>query len=170
MSLIRATEDILNQLTFTVNHLSSEEFTEPLNTLNNSTIGQHFRHTIEFFHILINAVEAGMVNYDNRNHDKTVETNQKVALKAIEYVRQNISIFEENVNLELSASYTEDGIEIFTIPTNLFRELAYNIEHAVHHMAIIKIGLLQLKPSLKIPKTFGVAVSTIRHQSQTVNR
>ncbi len=31
--------------------------------------------------------------------------------------------------------------KIFTVPTNFEREMVYNIEHAIHHMAIIRIAL-----------------------------
>jgi hypothetical protein len=44
------------------------------------------------------------------------------------------------------------------------RELVYNIEHVVHHMALVKIGLKELLPDLDLPDDFGVAVSTIRYQ------
>jgi len=49
------------------------------------------------------------------------------------------------------------------IKTNALRELAYNIEHAIHHMAIIKIGINEVSPYILLPSAFGVASSTIRH-------
>ncbi len=50
------------------------------------------------------------------------------------------------------------------IASNFYRELIYNIEHAVHHMAIMKIGVLEVAPYVSMPLDFGVAVSTIRHK------
>ena len=50
--------------------------------------------------------------------------------------------------------------------SNLDRELVYNIEHAIHHMALIKIGIKEVAPQLQLPEGFGVANSTIRHKKQ----
>ena len=44
------------------------------------------------------------------------------------------------------------ALEIFTtISTNYFRELTYNIEHAIHHMAIMKIGVREVAPYVTLP-------------------
>jgi hypothetical protein len=56
--------------------------------------------------------------------------------------------------------------ECITIETNYFRELTYNIEHAVHHMAIMKIGIREVAGQVVIPTSFGVATSTIRYREQ----
>jgi len=47
----------------------------------------------------------------------------------------------------------------------LHRELQYNIEHAVHHLAIIKIGVKTLEDSFKLDDNFGIAASTIRNKN-----
>jgi hypothetical protein len=39
----------------------------------------------------------------------------------------------------------------------------YNVEHAIHHMALIKVGLKEVCPAVKIPADFGVAVSTVKY-------
>ena len=50
------------------------------------------------------------------------------------------------------------------VESTLERELVYNIEHAVHHMAMIKIGLRQIAPEILIDKNFGVAQSTVNNR------
>lgn len=55
------------------------------------------------------------------------------------------------------------------ITTNLYRELIYNLEHAVHHMAIMKIAMPEIAPYIVLPPDFGIALSTIQyHKNQTV--
>lgn len=40
----------------------------------------------------------------------------------------------------------------------------YNIEHTIHHLALIKVGLKLVYPDLDLPNHFGVAPSTIKFQ------
>ena len=65
----------------------------------------------------------------------------------------------------LQQGTTETTLEI---ETNYERELLYNLEHSIHHQALIKVALLQLQ-SVEIPENFGVAQSTIVYrESQCV--
>jgi hypothetical protein len=54
--------------------------------------------------------------------------------------------------------------EVVTVNTNYYRELLYNMDHAIHHCAIIRIGLMSFD-HVSIPEGFGIAPSTIRHRS-----
>lgn len=51
------------------------------------------------------------------------------------------------------------GIPTF-IETNYFREVLYNLEHCIHHQALIKVALLNFN-YIQISETFGIAPSTI---------
>ena len=51
-----------------------------------------------------------------------------------------------------------------SISSTVAREVNYNIEHCIHHMALIKIGLKIIKPSLALSPSFGVAASTLQHR------
>ena len=48
--------------------------------------------------------------------------------------------------------------------TSLNRELTYNNEHAIHHMAILRIALMQESMNVSISENFGVANSTIKYR------
>ena len=50
--------------------------------------------------------------------------------------------------------------EELRIESNYFRELLYNLEHCIHHQALIKVAILQVE-SITIGRDFGVARSTI---------
>jgi hypothetical protein len=54
--------------------------------------------------------------------------------------------------------------EIVTVNTNYYRELLYNMDHAIHHCALIRIGLMRFH-QVNIPNGFGIAPSTIRHRT-----
>lgn len=168
MQLVRACDSILDQLEDAVTQMSADDFSRPSAALSNSTIGQHLRHTIEFFLCLENGFGAGVINYDKRAHDKFIETDKFIALNAIRRVREFIGATTNDASLLLEVGYDRHTEDCVTIQTNYFRELTYNIEHAVHHMAIIKIGIREVADYVRLPKDFGVAVSTLRH-NDTVN-
>lgn len=154
---------ILGQLEDILKDISPEDFCRPSTTLSGSTIGQHLRHTLEFFLCLESGFEAGVINYDMRAHDKRMEADKVMAIFSISRIRDFVAAKLQNKELILEACYAQYSQDCAQIPTTYYRELAYNIEHAIHHMAIIKIGVKDIAPYVELPDRFGVAVSTVRY-------
>ena len=170
MQLSDACKTILNQLSDVVKQLDETDFARPSAALSNATVGQHTRHTLEFFLCLEQGFQKGVVNYDKRAHDKLIESDKFIALNAIRQIGDFIARQKRDQPLKLEVGYERDSEECVTIETNYFRELTYNIEHAVHHMAIMKIGLREVAPYVSFPPDFGIAVSTMRHkEAQTAS-
>lgn len=163
MDLTLACANILNQLSDLTSRIRDHDFVQPTPSLSGSTIGQHLRHTLEFFLCLEKGFYEGVVNYDRRAHDKLIETDKLIALSAIERIRLFISHLHEKP-LQLEVGYDTNNDTFVTVETTAMRELVYNIEHAVHHMAIMKIGIREIAPYIDLPPEFGVAASTIRYQ------
>jgi uncharacterized damage-inducible protein DinB len=168
--LIIACESILNQLDDVVGQVHEEDFSKPSAALSRATIGQHLRHTVEFFICLENGFEKGLVNYDKRNHDHVIERDRFIASSSLRRIRDFISTHHDDKALKLEVAYERDREDWVTIETNYRRELIYNIEHAVHHMAIMKIGIREVAPYVQLPADFGIAVSTIRYKEAPANR
>lgn len=167
MHLLKACTNILSQLTTLIEQISESDFAKPSEALGFATIGQHIRHTLEFFLCFEQGSHNGVINYDKRAHDKLIETDKFIALAAISRITDFVSSFSEERTLKLEVGYDVDSEEFITIDTTATRELVYNIEHAVHHMAIIKIGVREIAPSIKLPSDFGIAASTIRYKEST---
>lgn len=168
MNLHQACVSILDQLIYFVNQVKQDDFCLPIKDLTQSTVGQHVRHILEFFICLQLGYEQGIVNYDKRKHDKAIETDKSVALEALIHIKKFVegTIPDKNITLEFSYDKTKETY--ITLHTNYMRELAYNIEHAIHHMAIIKIAASGHFEYITLPKEFGVAVSTLRHEESTM--
>jgi uncharacterized damage-inducible protein DinB len=164
MKLTQACTEILLQLSDLVNSLSDEQFTKPSKALSQSTIGQHLRHTLEFFICFEDGFYSGVINYDKRGHDKLIETDRELAAATIERILGFLSNIDVDKPLRLEVNYDVDKDQFETLDTTSSRELVYNIEHAVHHMAIMKIGVHDIAGHLRLPANFGIAASTIRHQ------
>jgi uncharacterized damage-inducible protein DinB len=162
--LYQAARTILTQLSDAVNQITEEDFRKPSYALSNSTVGQHLRHTLEFFICLEQGYEPGVVNYDKRIHNKAMENDKSIALHTINQILDFVKSNPQDKALKLEVGYEPDSDECVTVETNYLRELTYNIEHAVHHMAIMKIGIREVADYVKLPAGFGVAVSTIRYK------
>ena len=163
MELTLACTNILKQLSDLLHAIRHEDFMRPASTLSNSTVGQHVRHTLEFFLCLEKGLDEGTINYDKRMHDKLIENDKLVALSTIERIRRVVNdMYEKPLLLEVG--YDVANHNFVTVETTAMRELVYNIEHAVHHMAIIKIGVREIANYVELPGDFGIAASTIRYQ------
>ena len=162
MNLTTACTNILSQLTDVIHQIAEADFAKPSESLSRSTIGQHLRHTLEFFICFQQGYELGLINYDKRAHDKLIETDKYVALAAIDRVTSFVNKLQERT-LRLEVGYDIRQENFVTVETNATRELVYNIEHAVHHMAIMKIGIREVASYVKLPADFGIAASTIRY-------
>lgn len=163
MHLAKAAINILNQLANLTTRISAPDFTRSSALLSGSTIGQHVRHTLEFFVCLESGCRTGLVNYDQRDHDKSIETDKALALSVIRKASEFVSGLKENKPLVLKAGCRPEDETGVSVETNIHRELMYNIEHAVHHMAIIKIAIREIAPYVPLEVDFGVAASTLRH-------
>lgn len=167
MSLNLSARELLNQLKDIISQLKPGHFSEPVAVLSHSTIGQHIRHTLEFFLCLMDARTNGSINYDRRKHDKYIETDPKLALSVADSISNFLEKEKEDFNLIHQANYELENQPAISMNSSFYRELSYNIEHAIHHMALIKVGLVQQFDYVKLPQHFGVASSTVRYRQTT---
>jgi hypothetical protein len=93
-----------------------------------------------------------------------IETDRAFAGSLLKKIYNGLS--RENKELVLEATYNEDSNEHILFNTNFYREIAYNLEHTIHHMALIKVGVREVNADLVIPESFGVAASTIKHRKE----
>ncbi len=159
MLLKRPLETTLNQLNNALDQLSGEQYSQPVLALNNATIGQHTRHIIELFLELQKGYANGIVNYDKRRRDMLLEHDISMACSAIANIL--VHIFEEDKPLQLKGNYVNDQVAELLVNSTYYREVIYNLEHAIHHMAYIRIAMNELG-NIQIPPEFGVAASTNR--------
>jgi hypothetical protein len=163
MRLQQAVNNIFVQLADSLDQLSKEEYCQPCKTLFNNTIGQHVRHIIELFQCLEKGYESGVVNYEKRKRDTAIENDKDMASRLLLEIHGGLS--KENKALTLEASYDDHTTEPILFETNYNREIAYNLEHTIHHMALIRVGINEVS-SIQLPEDFGVASSTVKYRKQ----
>lgn len=158
--LQKTIQHVFIQLSTTLDQLSNEQYTQHCNRLSNATIGQHVRHIIELFQCLVNNYSDGNVSYDKRKRDTAIENDKAIALRLLDEISAELDRPDKTMLLE--CTYDEDASPVF-INTNYFRELIYNLEHTIHHMALIRVGINEVS-FIDLPETFGVAPSTIKYK------
>ncbi len=149
-----------------LNQVIDSDYSKTIEVLENGTLGRHVRHILEFYECLFITNAGDTVCYDDRKRNLLLEDNVRFASDYIDEIVDQIEKIEINKRLLLKSNY--EGSEII-METSLFRELTYNIEHAVHHLAIIRIAIAFELKYIDLPKTFGYADSTVQFlKSQTV--
>jgi hypothetical protein len=152
----------LNELTDLLNQLSDEVFSAKCAALSGATIGEHTRHIIEMFQCLEKFYDGGIINYDLRERNNRIQTSTEFALISIRQIQKSL----DKPNKELILHQIIEG-ENISICSNYHRELLHNLEHCIHHQALLKVAVLPLQ-NIKIDADFGVARSTIAYRNECV--
>lgn len=158
--LIPSIHNSLNELIGLLQQLSDKEYSNPCFELSQASIGEHCRHIIEMFQCLENQYDAGIVNYDQRERNIHVQTNAEFAISRIRLIINGL----EKPNKKIKLQQVLDNEQV-VVESNYFRELLYNLEHCIHHQALIKVAILQHEEIL-VHENFGVARSTIEYRKQ----
>ncbi|WP_130735892.1 DinB family protein [Flavobacterium sp. J27] len=145
-----------------LDQLDAEKYTFCNSELSNATIGEHTRHIIELYQCLTENYDLGVINYDKRKRNLAIQSSIIEAKNAITNILNTINLPNKDL-------FLEDGMQKanFRIPTNYFRELLYNLEHSIHHQALIKVAVMKYK-NIILPDNFGIAKSTLEYKSQCV--
>lgn len=163
MKLSQAAAQTLQQAELYLPYLTTGQYTARPPLLQGSSIGQHTRHFIEFFECLLSQCQQpeAEINYSKRKRSAAVESSPDQALQRIQSLCQQLKGIKKQRLLVLQCQDLQNTTASSTVPTNLERELVYNIEHTIHHLALIKIALALVAPQLEVPDAFGTAPSTI---------
>ena len=154
----------LYQLMELLEKIDYEKYTVKPSILAGASIGQHMRHILEFYLLLVSGSFSGTICYDKRERDIKLETNPDFAIQTIERLIKGIDTLDYNLHIKLEANYTTVNNTQNLIHSSVGRELAYCIEHSIHHQALIKAGLIALGFGNHTDENFGVAYSTIRYR------
>jgi len=162
--LIKNNIEKLNEIKNLLRELPSDFILSPREIISNATIGQHFRHILEFYICLEKGMKHNLVCYDERERNVLIETDIDYAISRIDKTIAFLNTIEHDRPIELKANYSISASDPINIPSSIYRELAYALDHTVHHLAIVKIALSEIKQDSDIPENLGVAPSTVRYR------
>lgn len=159
--MFAAVQTTLRDLRHALDRLDEEQYTMPCDTLSGSSVGQHVRHVVELFQCLLKGYGTAIVDYDARPRNQAIATDKEFARECLDDIRDALS--RPDKPMALHAHFGRDG-EPFVLSTTYFREVFYNVEHAIHHMALIRIGINEIS-AIELPVEFGVSPSTLKYQA-----
>lgn len=169
MSPIAGTQIITNQIKDLLSKIDSDTYTQSLPTFNGSSVGQHVRHIIDFYLCLIRGCEGETVDYDNRQRNPLIETDPRVAIEELKGIAEAVQKMNVHHVLTVNSSFSTDEDEGNSqVPSSVGRELMYAYDHAIHHLAMVKIGMTLNFPEVEVDKNLGVAPSTIKYRKEQV--
>ena len=164
VQLVVSTGMVLDGLRQFLDQVDKDVYARPLDIFSGASIGQHTRHIIEFYQCMLEQYQSGTVNYDLRKRDITIEYSPQQALDAIIAIENGLVNLDEDTSFTLQTNYSQEGLYT-EVATSIKRELVANLEHTIHHLALIKVGLKHLGIDMPLAPDFGIAPSTIRHRN-----
>lgn len=167
MQAISAISSIVEQANHVLSQLEPYDYRRQLPEFEGSTLGQHFRHILEFFQCLEKGVNgSGTIDYASRERNLLYEDSPMVTAAAFSAFAEILPFLDVEKQVEVRAEFGGDERPGYT--STVGRELLFVYDHAIHHLAIIKIGLYCHFPQVQTDKDLGLSPSTIKaRRSQT---
>lgn len=164
---------IAAQMTGLLEHLSKDVYTRPLPLFRGSSIGQHFRHILEFYTCLFDGVLKAQVDYGSRERNSVLAECPRAALAVLDFIANTVKRQDEHQWLMILSEFSGEFVRDDRRPaymSSMGRELQYAFDHAIHHLAMIRMGLELYFPEVPVEADLGLAPSTIRYQNSVQQR
>jgi len=163
MNLISESKAVIQQITDFLDIIDNQSFTKPLEIFSNSSIGQHFRHIHGFYDCFFKGIENGVINYDKRDRQLDIESDWCCCKDCFTTFKDQLDQIDLKKPILIEQGMTPDP-SMEGISSSVGRELMYAVDHAIHHLAIIKMGMRSHFPEIQICQDLGVAPSTLEHR------
>jgi hypothetical protein len=171
--------------------VSDEDYVKVNTKFYNASFASHIRHSVNHFQTLITAHDQAIfgnnnlvnqveineinestdakcfsaVNYDNRDRNSPMETSKSAAVDSIDSIIDRIPklILSTKVKMAFMSDKSKD-FELYSVDSSVERELSFVAHHAIHHLAMAKLILLDLHYSFEVEgEAIGIAPSTAKH-------
>lgn len=124
------------------------------------SVGQHFRHNLNFVEAVLNGIQLGRIDYARRIRDARIEADRAYATERFEAAILRL------LHLKATDSAKEVSVVSEVNDTALYRssvgrELEFAYSHTVHHHALIAEKLRA--QGVEVDALLGVAPSTKRY-------
>ena len=125
-------------------------------------IGAHVRHCLDHVNAVLDPAPDGVVRYDGRRRQPTLETDRQMAAATLRRSAERLDALTRetaDAPLVLESQVDRQGVCVQVL-SSLARELVFVLQHTIHHQALV--GLLLAGRGVPVPNTFGYAPSTPR--------
>lgn len=130
---------------------------------NSASVGEQFRHNLDFINTFLGGVAVGRVDYMKRERDIRVERSREWAVDRFEIALRKLEMISRaQINSMVSVrSETDTGV---WLQSSVAREMEFVLSHTIHHHAMIAEKLVG--QGVILDTAFGVAASTKSYWSK----
>jgi hypothetical protein len=173
---------------------ASALFRTPSPVVGGATVGQHYRHALDHVGHAVSAAKAAkksnlatathplppslVLKYDRRERGGPDEADLALAKERILRIQRDVRSLQQGAEDAEEASHgvsetpvvaefmlSGDSAQEYPLPSTVARELGFGVHHAIHHMAMVRVLVLNEGWLSKdqIDRTFGRAPSTVNY-------
>ena len=169
--ILNGVAEVLRQGEMLLRALDDAAYTTRIPGAFNASIGGHYRHCLDHFQSLLDALDADEVNYDHCKRDPRIEADREFAIAETRRIFNGCDWIpaewlHRTILVRSKVSYGDSEAPV--MPSTLGREIMYAVAHAIHHYALI--GVMCGMQGVPVPAGFGVAPSTLKHQADTAKK
>ena len=157
-----ALADCLGELASLLERVSDLDYVAKAPGGVSGAIGAHVRHCLDHVNAVLDPASDGVVRYDGRRRQPTLETDRQVAAATLRRSAARLEALTPEIAdapLLLESQVDRQGACVQVI-SSLARELVFVLQHTIHHQALV--ALLLAGRGVAVPHTFGYAPSTPR--------
>jgi len=162
---------VIKNLISLLEQIPIDIYTKKTPILINGTIGEHVRHSIEFYQCCLQSIQNETLNYSLRKRDHELEISTEKGLRESNKIlnRVKAALAAEDKAIILYTASTKVADSYKEVASSFSRELVYCMDHCIHHQFIIRTALIALDHEHILPENFGVAFSTLEYRAQCVS-
>jgi len=169
VNLYQIAKHHLSEMVDLATSLDKEQYTASPEIFFGASVGKHYRHIIEFYQSFINGIPSRVINYDKRERNVKIENDLDYCIETIKNIENQLDELSAMEIIPVEIEYEYDG-KIISSVSSTNRELIFCIEHCVHHLAILKLGIHSSFKNIKLPENLGVAHSTVQYMQKAAKQ
>lgn len=147
-----------------VNALDDDSYSRTVG--DESSIGAHIRHNLEFVNELLNGIAERRVDYSARMRDARVENDREYAARQMSFACGRLSGLTIGILASLVMVRSEVDEDLWHT-SSVSREIEFLNSHTVHHYALVARRVAEA--GFFTDATFGVAPSTLRFRDSSMS-
>ncbi|GAB5550772.1 MAG: hypothetical protein Sapg2KO_03630 [Saprospiraceae bacterium] len=163
MNGLQGVEQLTRQMIQILQRMDQSAYQQAVDIYEGSSIGKHFRHILDFYNCLLKGLPLGKIDYSDRPRNLEIECAPLIAAHHFSNALHELNDLSLEAPINVLSDFSEDyQTERIFYASTIGRELAFIYDHAVHHLAIIKMGIKRVSPDFQLSSNFGIAPSTVK--------
>jgi hypothetical protein len=130
---------------------------------NSASVGEQFRHNLDFLNTFLNGVSVGRIDYALRERDVRAERDRRYAVERFRAALDRVSRLTSAQVGALVSVRSEIDPDLW-LASSVGREMEFVLSHTVHHHALIAEKLID--KGVEVDASLGVARSTQNYRSR----